>query len=605
VLYGNGSVVGYAGANPAYQRAATWGYDIARDLVANPTGGGYYLLDGFGGIHKVGSVPDISGAVYFGWDIARALTLTGAGAGYTLDGWGGLHAFGGAPSVTSTAYWPGWDIARDVDAGPNGVLYVLDGYGGVHQIGGSCHSYHTGFHSYTGFVGSPEGCESSFAGLPYWNTDTARRLEITPDGEGIYVLDKFGEIHRAGSATWLVNRAEAFDFLGNLNNGSIQEAVSAADLYLTADGARLYRVTRDGTATIGEVDQSSIKVSAVLDFEWCQMGEECGDDLENPGWLSSTKDGHWAVWRNETTFDQYLVGLTKQLNNSGHTEVFGSDQAIYIFDDNTALVWASEPGITTVEGCVPPPNPPPGFWEGCDRALDQGAWNTTSNTSIQEYRPLILIHGTTVTGNNTGNPYFLQPPDVRYLTPIRIKPDWQVVSHQVIYGPYDPETPLSDFRMAVELYFAGTPPANPGRLISSPVYDELIDFDLPRLDVAGDPWVVGSWDPRVNNTSSTWRVHGYDRYLGTYEGLSGQACLYATENGQWQVKHCVTYQRGANQKLWRPETMVALPTPVDVPPGEAVVVHFRFDKVPYYIYNPAGYEADGTATLHIEEIPGG
>jgi hypothetical protein len=71
------------------------------------------------------------------------------------------------------------------------------------------------------------------------------------------------------------------------------------------------------------------------------------------------------------------------------------------------------------------------------------------------------------------------------------------------------------------------------------------------------------------------------------------------------VKHCVTYQRGANQKLWRPETMVALPTPVDVPPGEAVVVHFRFDKVPYYIYNPAGYEADGTATLHIEEIPGG
>ena len=35
--------------------------------------------------------------------------------GYSvLDGFGGVHRFGSAPAVSGTPYWPGWNIARDV-----------------------------------------------------------------------------------------------------------------------------------------------------------------------------------------------------------------------------------------------------------------------------------------------------------------------------------------------------------------------------------------------------------------------------------------------------------------------------------------------------------
>ena len=58
-----------------------------------------------------------------------------APGGWVLDGWGGLHRFGSAPAVTGGAYWPGWDIARGVGVktpGPGG--WVLDGWGGLHPV---------------------------------------------------------------------------------------------------------------------------------------------------------------------------------------------------------------------------------------------------------------------------------------------------------------------------------------------------------------------------------------------------------------------------------------------------------------------------------------
>ena len=67
----------------------------------------------------------------------RAGAATAPG-GWVLDGWGGLHRFGSAPAVTGGAYWPGWDIARGVgvnDSGPGG--WVLDGWGGLHPFGGA------------------------------------------------------------------------------------------------------------------------------------------------------------------------------------------------------------------------------------------------------------------------------------------------------------------------------------------------------------------------------------------------------------------------------------------------------------------------------------
>jgi hypothetical protein len=97
-----------------------------------------YTLDGWGGIHAVGTAaPVVAGDYWPGWDIARGLVVRGDGAsGYVLDGWGGVHPFGGAPAVTVTGYWPGWDIARGIVLGSDGVSgYVLDGWGALHPFG--------------------------------------------------------------------------------------------------------------------------------------------------------------------------------------------------------------------------------------------------------------------------------------------------------------------------------------------------------------------------------------------------------------------------------------------------------------------------------------
>jgi hypothetical protein len=51
-----------------------FGWDIAKDLELGPIG--YYVLDGFGGIHAGGGAQKIIPPTpYFGWNIARGLAL--------------------------------------------------------------------------------------------------------------------------------------------------------------------------------------------------------------------------------------------------------------------------------------------------------------------------------------------------------------------------------------------------------------------------------------------------------------------------------------------------------------------------------------------------
>jgi hypothetical protein len=35
---------------------------------------------------------------------------------YVLDGWGGMHRLDGAPAPTGAPFWDGWDIARSISA---------------------------------------------------------------------------------------------------------------------------------------------------------------------------------------------------------------------------------------------------------------------------------------------------------------------------------------------------------------------------------------------------------------------------------------------------------------------------------------------------------
>jgi hypothetical protein len=187
-----------------------FGWDIARDIEFMTNGSGYYVLDGYGGIHKGGGAPSLSPATpYFGFDLAKDLELTADGLGYyVLDGFGGVHKGGSTPSLSPSSPYFGWNIARDLELSPNGLgYYILDGYGGIHRGGAAP-------------LLSPA--------TPYFGFDIAKDLELTADGLGYYVLDGFGGVLGGGTASLLSPATPYFGF--NI----------AKDLELTADGLGYY-----------------------------------------------------------------------------------------------------------------------------------------------------------------------------------------------------------------------------------------------------------------------------------------------------------------------------------------------------------------------------
>jgi hypothetical protein len=173
------------GSAPKLAVSGYWrGWDIARDLSLAGNGG--QVLDGFGGLHPVGDAAAMPVSGYWpGWDIARAVAVTPDGKGaYVLDGWGGVHAAGTAPAAKGSAVWTGWDIARDIQVDPtNGSRgYVLDGFGGLHPFGGM-----------------PPAVISAY--YPY---AVAKSFTMLADGTGGYVTDLFGGLHQfsVGANAW-------------------------------------------------------------------------------------------------------------------------------------------------------------------------------------------------------------------------------------------------------------------------------------------------------------------------------------------------------------------------------------------------------------------
>ncbi len=316
-LYGRGATGSAANTLPALAQF-NLGLIIARDceLVSDANGNavGGYILDGFGGQYAFGaavSPQDLAAAVpdsvvpFFGWDIARDIevvpnwtTVTNAYSGYfILDGFGGVHPVGNvnlplyprgpggamirAPfpntvivagqqgqSIQDTAIqtlqsgtidahssaWPvfpyfGWDIARDLEvsvqyvtlttalltnpdwdpAGPvlpsyavvstaargrkvamcNGY-YILDGYGAVHccRLPLQFDINHDGTIDDTDLADAKFGQPANYLPLyppwgnncPYFGWDIARDIELTPSGNGYYLLDGYGTIYGVGDA---------------------------------------------------------------------------------------------------------------------------------------------------------------------------------------------------------------------------------------------------------------------------------------------------------------------------------------------------------------------------------------------------------------------
>jgi hypothetical protein len=181
------------GSAPALATTATWpNKDIAFSLSLFADASGGYVMDGWGRLHPVGTAPAVDSGVYWpGWIGAREVVLApwasaASPAGYVLDADGGIHPFGGAPAVRGNATWPAEGIARGMvllpDSSPSSVLgYTLDGYGGVHPFGGA----------------------RAVLGAARFVGDVARGIVLTsrrgPLIEG-YTLDYSGGIHPFGGA---------------------------------------------------------------------------------------------------------------------------------------------------------------------------------------------------------------------------------------------------------------------------------------------------------------------------------------------------------------------------------------------------------------------
>ncbi len=242
VLDGSG-IVSTLGSVPVIQGSVNFGFDIAKDieLAQDETGFivGYYILDGYGGQQEIGAVDsyDTSKKPYWAWDIARDLEIvntyqlvtsipfiTGQIGYYVMDGFGGIHPvnddvdasrkdpnnpmFGLQhdnpsyyPPPFNYAYWWAFDIARDLEVsyyfttvtagvvGETNGYYVLDGFGAVHNcrvdpFDPSNESY------YAPWWNNPD-----VVALPYFGWDIARDFELTPDGNAYYLLDGYGGVH--------------------------------------------------------------------------------------------------------------------------------------------------------------------------------------------------------------------------------------------------------------------------------------------------------------------------------------------------------------------------------------------------------------------------
>ncbi len=113
-------------------------YNIVRDIEPDPLGRGWYMLDGLGVVHT--SSPDLPRPVnlpYFGFDIARNLEIVSTDHGlefYMLDGYGTVHTSTEEPFEYGELPWFGSDLARDLEPNPKGEGWlILDAFGFLHS----------------------------------------------------------------------------------------------------------------------------------------------------------------------------------------------------------------------------------------------------------------------------------------------------------------------------------------------------------------------------------------------------------------------------------------------------------------------------------------
>lgn len=140
---------------------------------------GWFVLDGFGGIHSTDpSVPRPNLPYINGFNIVRDLEPDPLGRGwYMLDGFGGIHTSSSElPVPRSLPYFDGFDIARNLEVKQKGdrlEFYMLDGFGTIHTT-------------------DPD---FGYGQLPWFGFDIAQDLDTNPQKDEWMVLDRFGALH--------------------------------------------------------------------------------------------------------------------------------------------------------------------------------------------------------------------------------------------------------------------------------------------------------------------------------------------------------------------------------------------------------------------------
>ena len=150
-------------------------FDIARQLV--PYNGGYYILDGLGGLHAGGGCPELPLAACFEADLARAVALVEV-----------KDELQDPLEAEIDRLLPVPPPPGQPNVGSQLAYYLLDAYGRVYPVGGV-----------------PQ------RGYPELSGPVAVDLALTPQGDGDYVVDAYGHVYGFGNAPVFEGQTPLFD----------------------------------------------------------------------------------------------------------------------------------------------------------------------------------------------------------------------------------------------------------------------------------------------------------------------------------------------------------------------------------------------------------